>query len=58
MVRVGGWVETTRVNFYSSVISLHSKHSHCTSEEYNNYCIVQQRGCHTFKDRIYVEELR
>lgn len=47
MVRVGGWVETTGVNFNSSMISLHSKHSHGTSEKYS-----------TFKDRIYVEELR
>lgn len=58
MVGVGGWVETTGADFNSSVISLHSKHPHFTSEEYFNYCTVQQHSCHTFKDHSYAEELR
>lgn len=55
MVGVGGWVETTGADFNSSVISLHSKHPHFTSEEYLIYCTVQQHSCHMFKDHSYVD---
>lgn len=39
MVRAGGWVETTGVDFTSSVISFHSKHSHFPSEDYSTVVV-------------------